>query len=237
LHTVADTGIGIPPDRQEAIFRAFEQADPSTTRLYGGTGLGLPISARIIEFMRGRIWVESEVGAGSKFHFTAHFGIAEDSASAGEPDEFEKSPDQAAAAPLPKLHILLAEDNVVNQRVTAGILEKRGHTIVVANNGLEALAALRTRSFDVVLMDVQMPEMDGLQATAELRKAEARSGRRTPVIALTARAMTSDRACCLEAGMDAYVAKPIQPQELLKTIAAVVAGQGRDETTDAAVYA
>ncbi len=353
LHfTIADTGIGIPAGKQTAIFEAFTQADGSMSRTYGGTGLGLTISSRLVGFMRGRIWVESEPGKGSRFHFTAHFGlqkvpartivprdpmalrdmrvlVVDDNAtnrqillkmltnwhtnptavesgaraivtlreaqglgrvfplilldaqmpemdgftlaecikrnpewraatimmlsSAGQSGDARRCRELGVAAYLTKpvrqgelldailtalgtrpikdappvlvtrhslrenshhLRILLVEDNAVNQVVVVRLLEKRGHTVAVAGNGKEALAALEKQSFDLVLMDVQMPEMDGFEATAAIRKIEQTSGNHLPVIAMTAHAMVGDRERCLEAGMDDYIAKPIRSEEL-----------------------
>jgi signal transduction histidine kinase/DNA-binding response OmpR family regulator len=360
LHiTVSDTGIGIPADKTDSIFRAFEQADPSTTRNYGGTGLGLNIVTKLTEMMRGRIWVESEIGRGSAFHVTARFGMQKSSpprrdadlretlrdlrvlvvddnatnrrildevlrqwhvrptlvsdgqaalaairqahaqqspyrlvlldgqmpnmdgfvlaeqikkdaliagptlmmlSSAGHLSHSERCrlagitsylvkpikqaellegilaalnprDDSAAGAVDPtssgaaeavslarQLRILLAEDNVVNQRLGVAILEKRGHVVTVVDNGRKALAASRTERFDIILMDVQMPDMDGLQATAAIREREKKSGIHVPIIALTARAITADRERCLAAGMDEYVTKPFRPQDLIATI-------------------
>jgi PAS domain S-box-containing protein len=355
LHfSVSDTGIGIPPDKQRLIFDPFVQADGSTTRKYGGTGLGLTISSRLIELMGGRIWVESEVGRGSTFHFTARFAlqrrsrsqmfalppdnlcglrilVADDNATsrqilgemlvswgmqptlagsgrealeamrraaAHEPfalalldtempegDGFalaaqvKRRPDLAGAVlllssgnptdaarcrelglarclikpvqqsdlldailttlgtspaertpgsadgvrprPGTGLRVLVAEDNEVNQLLAVSLLEKQGHTVVVAGNGREALAALEQGAFDLVLMDVQMPEMDGLEATALIRRREQQAGGHLPIIAMTAHAMKGDRERCLQAGMDDYVSKPVQPRELHEAIARV----------------
>jgi PAS domain S-box-containing protein len=365
---VRDTGIGIPADKHQAIFEPFEQVDGSTTRKYGGTGLGLAISAQLVELMGGHLWVDSEVGRGSRFHFAVAFQVVsgqeavqgpaeppdvhglrvllvDDNAThreilqemftgwrmeatavgsagraleelrraarAGEPyqvlladavmpppDGFELaeqvrnepglvgttilmlgsslSPAQGgarassaercrevgvrasimkpikqselldtilsavstapvrvgrrshgarASAPLPKLaplRVLLAEDNVVNQRLAVRILEKAGHAVRVAGTGRQALAALERERFDVVLMDVQMPEMGGLEATAAIRQREHEEGGHTPVIALTAHAMKGDRERCLAAGMDGYVAKPIRDRELFAALEQVI---------------
>jgi signal transduction histidine kinase/DNA-binding response OmpR family regulator len=356
LHfTVSDSGIGIPEEKRESIFAPFTQADTSTTRKYGGTGLGLTISARLAAMMGGAMWVESEMGKGSHFHFTIHVSTAQlkdvkvgsaappeilrgvkvlvvddnrtnrrilegmlrrwemktvlvesgDEALAqlsaaqktGEPfgliltdmhmpkmdgfalvERIRQRPElttatimmltsaghrgdaarcqelgvaayllkpirqselreavarvlgahqQEGAIPLitryslhdarepgNSMKVLLAEDNAVNQRLTVRLLEKRGHKVAVAGNGLEALAALRKESFDLVFMDVQMPEMDGYEATAAIREEERNSGRHLQVIALTAHAMKGDRERCLAAGMDGYLSKPIRPEEL-----------------------
>jgi signal transduction histidine kinase/CheY-like chemotaxis protein len=337
LHfTVSDTGIGIPLEKRELIFDAFMQADTSTTRKYGGTGLGLTISSRLVEMMGGTIWVGSEVGPGTQIHFTARFRNPETPAPMTTPSQItpgarilivahndtnrrildalvrrwemnpksvrsgdealaELSSAQAAAKPfdlvltdvripelsiptimmlnpatyrgdaerakklgasaclvkpirrlelleaierrlrardpeseipsvkarlpeignsLEALRILLAEDNVVNQRVASRLLEKRGHHVVIAVNGREAVKALEQGSYDLVLMDVQMPEMDGIEATAKIREMEKHNGRHQPVVALTARAMKGDLELCLSAGMDDYLTKPIRPQEL-----------------------
>jgi PAS domain S-box-containing protein len=346
---VKDTGIGIPPEKQATIFEAFTQADRSTTRRYGGTGLGLTISSQLASLMGGQVWVDSAVGRGSSFHFTARFGIGapaprtavdlrglpalivDDNAtnrlilretltgwsmvpttamsgaealqlleaaaargepfplvlldghmpemdgfalaeqiqrrpalagtclvmltSAGMPDDVERcrrlgigkyltkpvkpselletilaelrgphGPARDSArttdlAPAHGLRLLVAEDNAVNQLLIRRLLEKHGHIVTLVGNGRDALAALEREAFDVVLMDVQMPELDGLEATQELRRREAATGRRMPVAAMTAYAMKGDRERCLEAGMDDYVSKPIQPTELYEAVA------------------
>ncbi|MCK6553185.1 ATP-binding protein [Candidatus Binatia bacterium] len=232
-----DTGIGIPPDKQEAIFRAFEQADSSTTRRYGGTGLGLAICCRLVALMGGRIWVDSLVGQGSTFHFTVRLETARRAAETAPPAGVTRpepvgtarlatptAPASASTpgAPLPPprraLRLLLAEDNPVNQQLAVRLLERRGHIVVVAANGREALAALEREQFDLVLMDVQMPEVDGLEATAAIRTRETATGNRIPIVAMTAHAMKGDRDRCLAAGMDEYIAKPVRPAELYAVI-------------------
>jgi PAS domain S-box-containing protein len=208
---VTDTGIGIPADKQRAIFDAFQQADGSITRRYGGTGLGLAISATLVQMMGGRIWVESELGAGSRFIFTADFDVAARNALAiGGPTPGSIRPFTAARP----ARILIAEDNVVNQRVAAGLLTNRGHAVTVVGNGREAVDMLARETFDVVLMDVQMPVMDGLEATAAIRARENGTGRRARVVAMTAYAMIGDRERCVAAGMDGYLPKPLDPRML-----------------------
>ncbi|MGC2401927.1 MAG: ATP-binding protein [Acidobacteriaceae bacterium] len=210
--TISDTGIGIAPNARETIFDSFTQADSSTTRTFGGTGLGLAISSRLVRMMDGRIWVESELGAGSQFHFTACFGVA--AAEAGISSKIAQQATPRSPAPVTTMRILLAEDNAVNRVVARKLLENQGHDVVVTTTGKEALVALRRENYDVVLMDVQMPDMDGFEATRAIRAIEKHSGRHQYIIALTANAMPGDRERCLEAGMDAYLAKPIDTQEL-----------------------
>ena len=355
LHlVVSDTGVGIAPEKQRLIFEAFSQADSSTTRQFGGTGLGLTISSRLAELMGGRIWLESEPGRGSRFHVTVRLGlglagshaplpeagaaalenlralIVDDNATnrvllldllkhwkmrpaaaesaaaglealrraseAGQPfrlvltdcqmpgqDGFALAAEiqrehlevavlmlssagqrgdaarcremgvkgylmkpvrqaelrraiaaalgsaESAAGPLitrhtlrstaRRLHVLVAEDNPVNQRLALRLLQKEGHSVEVAGDGRQALDALARETFDIVLMDVQMPGMDGLEATAALRERERATGAHLPVLALTAYAMKGDRERCLAAGMDGYVSKPLRPAELFEAMA------------------
>jgi CheY-like chemotaxis protein len=352
---VRDTGMGIPPDKQQSIFEAFGQADSSTTRKYGGTGLGLTISARIVQMMKGRIWVESSSGVGSTFHFTAEFLVGQgkplgpdldatvlaglrtlvvdDNAtnlkildrmvrswlmlpvlvdggskaleqleiacdegnpfkvvlidghmpgmdgfelaqhikanprladatvmmltSGGQRGDLVKCRELGIVAYLVKpirkselletilqalgrrapgkgriivetsrpaedssrLSILLVEDNRVNQIFAVRLLEKEGHAVTVASNGREAVTKYESGDFDLILMDIQMPEMDGFEATAAIRAKEKESGRCIPIIAMTAHAMKGDRERCIDAGMDGYISKPIKKAELLEEIA------------------
>ena len=371
LHfSVTDTGIGIPVEKQQRIFEAFAQADTSTTRKYGGTGLGLAISAQLCELMGGVMWVESEVGRGSTFHFTAHFGrppapveekivdaapvklldlrvlVVDDNAtsrqildemianwrmkpvtakdgrsamealrrahkdghpfrlvlldahmpamdgfevashvkhdphlhgttvilltSAGHTEDMARAKSLGAAASVAKpvkqsdlwdaiitalhvagrqkarpsvaqrrsrtaehpLRILLAEDNPVNQEVAVHLIERRGHSVIVAENGREAVEAIERHKFDLVLMDVQMPEMGGLEATRVIREKEKGSGHHLPIIAMTAHAMQGDREQCLEAGMDGYLAKPIDPKTFLQTVEGISARSVGSESAE-----
>jgi CheY-like chemotaxis protein len=218
LFTVKDTGIGILEDKQAAIFHAFTQADSSTTRKYGGTGLGLAISSQLVKLMGGRITVQSEFGKGSLFAFTAQFGRASAVLEGADGIKGLTSGSKTAIMTGPPLRILLAEDNSVNQRLAMRVLEKRGHSIEVAATGTQALVALTRQSFDLVLMDVQMPEMNGLEATAAIREMELSGGGHIPIIAMTAHAMKGDRERCLEAGMDGYITKPLKVDELFEAI-------------------
>jgi len=233
LHfTVTDSGIGIPADKQQDIFQPFEQVDGSTTRRYGGTGLGLAISTRLVALMGGTIWVESTLGAGNTFHFTARFAYP--SAKIAHMKN-RANPALASIAYEPRtgLRILLAEDNVVNQRLAVRLLEKRNHVVLVVKNGKDAVAAVETFQFDVVLMDVQMPDMDGLEATAAIRAQERKTGVHVPIIAMTAHAMKGDEERCLAAGMDAYVSKPIHAATLCAAIARLVAPAATDSASEA----
>jgi len=231
LFAVRDTGVGIPKDKQDVIFDAFRQADGSTTRKYGGTGLGLAICSRLVNMMGGTIGVDSEPGKGSTFHFSARLGVVTGTPVEVVDEQTRKlamavkafSPEQVA-----NLRILLAEDNPVNQRLATKLLEKRGHQVTVTATGRGALQRVQEETFDVVLMDVQMPDMDGLEATAQIREWEKNRGRRTPIVALTAHSMKGDRDRCLAAGMDTYVTKPFDVARLIEVVEAT-ARLGRGE--------
>ena len=211
---VSDTGIGIPADKLERIFAAFVQGDASITRQFGGTGLGLAISRELATRMGGVIHVDSVVGEGSTFRF-------EFSAPIATPHETDGAQGAArlAAEAGPACDILLVEDNPTNQRLMIAILGKSGHRVCVAGSGEDALEVLATRTFDLVLMDVQLPGIDGLETVRRIRAASGAAHARVPVVALTANAMAGDRECCLDAGMDDYLAKPVRRAELLDVIA------------------
>ena len=220
LHfVVTDTGVGIAPEKQKLIFTAFSQADSSTARKFGGTGLGLTICSRLVELMGGEIWVESVLGQGSQFHFTAKLGQGKPGvASQTQADSALPATFQTVLTVSRKLRVLLAEDNAVNQRIACRVLEKIGYEVTVAADGHAALAALDRAPFDVVLMDVQMPEMDGFETTAAIRARERDTGGHLPVIAMTAHAMQGDRERCLAAGMDDYLSKPLKIPELIELL-------------------
>ena len=234
--SVTDTGMGIPENKHAHIFEAFSQADGSTTRRFGGTGLGLAISSTLVHLMGGQIWLESQSGVGSTFHFTVALDIAPTSTETADgprthaelipkseadstrtPDMTRSPSGRLVPPPVRLLKVLVAEDNVVNQRVARGLLSKRGHDVTVVENGRKAVEALATGVFDVVLMDVQMPEMDGFEATAEIRRRERQAGTHVRIIAMTAHAMNGDCDRCLRAGMDGYLSKPLDPQ-LLRSV-------------------
>ncbi len=205
LFSIKDTGIGIFENDISKLFKPFSQVDMSNTRKYGGTGLGLAISRGLVELMGGKIWVESEVGRSSTFHFTI---VAEDL-----PDRLPDNSELAMQTNMPEnvpvrsCRVMLAEDNQVNQAVTLRMLKKLGYTAEAVASGREAIESLERQHYDLILMDVQMPDTDGLEATKEIRKLWPNDGPR--IIALTAHALEGDRERCIEAGMDDYIAKPV----------------------------
>lgn len=214
IFSVQDTGIGIEEDKQERIFAAFVQADGSTTRKYGGTGLGLTISKQLVQLMKGEMGVESSAGKGSRFYFEAEFQLASQAQAL-----LADTPDLSPEVTRDKLSILLAEDNLVNQRLAVRLLEKMGHAVTVVGTGRAAVDAFGKASFDLILMDIQMPELDGFEAAREIRRLEAGGEARIPIIALTANAMKGDREDCLAAGMDDHLAKPIRQDQLAAAVA------------------
>jgi signal transduction histidine kinase/CheY-like chemotaxis protein len=217
--TVTDTGIGMPQDLVERLFQPFFQGDPSTTRRFGGTGLGLSISKRLVEHMGGEIGVESTLGEGSAFWFTTAFEVCHSPASALSPPAAQllARPDDTPA--LSARRVLVAEDNAVNRTVVLQFLERLGVTADAVSDGRGVLAALEAEQYDLVLMDCHMPVMDGLEATRRVRQADPDSLRAdVPIVALTASVMPDDRTRCWEAGMNDFLAKPIQIDELRQAL-------------------
>jgi signal transduction histidine kinase/DNA-binding response OmpR family regulator len=251
LHfSVTDTGIGIKPEKLMLIFDSFEQSDTSYARQYGGTGLGLSICKQLVTLMEGSIWAESKANSGSSFHFIVRLQASAEKLTA-ENSENELCPEQKTKG----LHILLVDDNEINRDMASMMLEK-DHLVTTANNGLEALSALALKDFDIIFMDVQMPEMDGLTATAIIRALEMGApvpdelpdtidtclvgrlrGRHVPIVAMTAQAMDEDKKSCLAAGMDEYISKPFQYNRVLATLQSLIKSPVHGSSQKAAVPA
>ena len=223
---IQDTGIGITPDKQRVIFDAFTQADASTTRIFGGTGLGLAISRRLVEMMGGHLWVESDLGRGSRFHFTVNFRVHW---NASPPAERQGTPAPGPlatmAAPKRSLRILLAEGNPINRDLAQYLLQRRGHVVTLAEDADQVIAALANHEFDLILMDVHTLGFDGLETTDAIRVGAGPSDRHIPIVAMTAHATKGDRERCLAAGMDGYIAKPVLAKDLFDTIESLVEKQ------------
>ncbi len=225
---ILDTGIGIPAEKLDLIFAEFEQVDTSTTRKYGGTGLGLTIASRLVQLMGGNLVVQSELGKGSRFSFLAEFhcvamveGVPlpeQSGLSFSKQDAIRTQTTVACEGDQRPLQVMVVEDNMVNQKLAKGLLEKGGHHVTIAETGVKALELYPKQSYDLVLLDIQMPEMDGYEACKHLREIQHRAGVWVPIVALTAHASHEDRMRCLSAGMDEYLSKPIQPAKLFELI-------------------
>ncbi len=221
LFEVEDTGIGIPEEKTDKLFQSFSQVDTSTTREFGGTGLGLIISKQLAELMGGTIGFTSLENKGSVFWFTVALRHQE-AKHAGKKAKSTQSAPAAASSMSSNIKFLIAEDNLVNQNVVKLMLKKLGHSVTIAKDGLEAIQLFEKEIFDVILMDIQMPVMDGEEATKKIRSMEKKTNNHIPIIALTANAMKGDKERFLKSGMDSYVAKPIRKEELLSVIESVL---------------
>jgi CheY-like chemotaxis protein/anti-sigma regulatory factor (Ser/Thr protein kinase) len=210
--SVRDTGIGIPPNKIKDIFESFVQADSSTTRRYGGTGLGLTISQRLVSLMKGRIWVESEVGKGSAFHIS----LPLDEPAHDENDPARRQAEDELEKALPPANVLLVEDTESNRTLVEAFLEPTALRLDMAGDGREALEKFSSKHYDLVLMDMQLPVMNGYDAVRAIRKMEKERGMpRTPVFALTAFALKGDAEKCIQAGCDVHIAKPVLREDFL----------------------
>lgn len=218
--SVADTGIGIPKSVLPVLFEAFVQADSTITRRFGGTGLGLAVSSQLVQLMGSRLQVESEPGQGSRFFFDLELELAPANEAPDASQKLTNDPATEWVTPPALLHILVVDDNAVNRLVAERMLRKVGHSVSLANSGEEAVAACEENDFDIILMDIQMPGMDGMEASRLIRASRDNGRTVPPIVALTAQAMEDDRECLLAAGMSGYITKPIVPSELFAAIAA-----------------
>jgi CheY-like chemotaxis protein len=212
---VKDTGIGIPVSKHNMIFEAFTQADSSTTRTYGGTGLGLSISLELVSAMNGGMWLESKEGGGSTFHFSIPFSFSKSILDVKSMEETKPVLNKTGH------HILVVDDNLINQRLISEILEKRGHSVKLAADGKEALRMFSENVFDAILMDIQMPVMDGLEAASRIRAQEKRSGGHIAIIGMTAHVTQNSLEKCLQAGMDDFITKPFQIETFLQILGSI----------------
>ena len=215
LFRIQDTGIGMTAEEQERVFDSFAQADGSTTRKYGGTGLGLAISKNLVHMLGGEIWVESQPGKGSTFSFTIRAKVGAET----DLDDEEHAPPLREQTPLPELNVLLVEDNEINQEIAMEILRDMGVHVTLAVNGADAVQKWETDTFDLILMDIQMPVLDGLSASRQIRSSSRPRSKTVPIVAMTANAMSGDREKSLEAGMDDHITKPLDVGELRSALA------------------
>ncbi len=207
---VSDTGIGLTKNQIDKLFTAFSQADSSTTRKYGGTGLGLAISRNLAQMMQGDLWVESVEGVGSTFYFTASFDVCDENGN------MQNNLDKYNSAAQITGHLLLVEDNEINQLIAQELLQSMGYTVDIVNNGQESLDILKNNQYDLILMDIQMPIMDGLTASIKIREQD--DLRQVPIVAMSAHAMSGDKEISIAHGMNDHITKPIEPVTLNKTI-------------------
>ncbi len=224
---ISDTGIGIPEQKKEDIFKKFRQADSSTKRKYGGAGMGLSISKHLISLLNGKIWFDSHEGKGSTFYFSLIFDLPSLEESEKKSIQIEETTDEDKIK-LPKLHILLAEDNHLNVKVAKSFLEKTGHKVTVAVNGFEVLQKMKENRFDLILMDIEMPEMDGIEAATKIRMGDDEiTDTKIPIIALTAHALSDIKEKCQNAGMNQFITKPLDFKKLDCLMFAVLKECGR----------
>lgn len=215
--SVEDTGIGISKEKIAYLFESYSQAEKSTTRKHGGTGLGLTISKKLVEMMDGTIEVESEIGKGSKFYFIIELKQGK-ALKATDKSSIKNPETEKEKTSFKQLSILIVEDQLINRKIIFQLLKRKGHKITSAENGKIALEKAKSEKFDMIFMDIQMPEMDGLEATKLIRKFEKDNKTHTPIVAMTAHAMKGDKEVCLAAGMNHYITKPINPAELYSVI-------------------